>query len=170
MRGAKIPAEPCVERDMRTWLLLAWLALPALALAECPAHEGGVHVEGDRLRVEGPIRFDLYRAEIDAESMRTIDAVARRLIACPELSIEVQVHTDTRRTEQFNLRASALIAAQIRARLIAQGVPASRVAACGYGESRPLTDGGRQPWDPANTRVEWARIASAGAHACPLAQ
>lgn len=157
---------------MRTLLLGAllstsWVSWASAARAECPIANEGVFVEDARLRVVAPISFDLYAPALDPGSYPAIDAVARRMIACPDLRIEIQVHTDTRRTGAFNARASAAIAALIRDRLVAQGVPADRVAACGYGESRPITEGGRQPYDPANTRVEWIRVPDARAHRCP---
>lgn len=154
---------------MRAILLAALLSLgwSSVARAECPIANEGVFVEAARIRVVAPIAFDLYAPALDPASHPAIDAVARRMIACPDLRIEIQVHTDTRRTEAFNARASQAIAVLIRERLIAQGVPADRVVACGYGESRPITEGGRAPYDPANTRVEWIRVPDARAVRCP---
>jgi outer membrane protein OmpA-like peptidoglycan-associated protein len=152
-----------------TRILIAVLFLfPANALAQCPARGDGITVESGRLRVEGPIRFDLYAGTIDPATLHTIDAVARRLIACPDVTIEIQVHTDTRRMTSFNARASSAIAEHIRARLIERGVPAARIAACGYGESRPAA--GMENWDPLQNRVEWIRIASPAEHRCPPAE
>lgn len=170
-RAREIAADVAYDGGVRTLLLGALISLAispgAVARAECPIANEGVFVEDARLRVIAPIGFDLYAPALDPASYAAIDAVARRMIACPDLRIEVQVHTDTRRTEAFNARASAAIAALIRDRLIARGVPGDRVAACGYGESRPVTEGGRAPYDPANTRVEWVRVPDARAHRCP---
>lgn len=149
---------------MRPLMLALWL-LPSSALAQCPLRGEGVIVEDGRLRVEGPIRFDLYAGTVDPSTLATIDAVARRLNACPDVKVEIQVHTDTRRMTVFNARASAAIAEHIRARLIERGVAASRIAACGYGESRPTA--GMQGYDPRQNRVEWIRIASPAEHRCP---
>jgi outer membrane protein OmpA-like peptidoglycan-associated protein len=144
---------------------IAALASPARA---CPESGEGVLVEPASLRVRGDIRFDLYGPSLDPASHPAIDAVARRLRECPDLQVEIQVHTDTRRTQRFNARASRAIAALIRERLVAQGVRPEQVAACGYGESRPPA--GREPWSPANNRVEWVRVRSAAAHACAPAE
>lgn len=143
------------------------LALPSQVRAECPAAGEGVLVEGTQLRVASAIAFDLYGPAIDPASLPVIDAVARRMRDCLELQIEIQVHTDTRRMGVFNARQSLAIALLIRDRLIAQGVAAHRVIACGYGESRPVVEPGREPWDPRNNRVEFVRVPDARAARCP---
>jgi outer membrane protein OmpA-like peptidoglycan-associated protein len=80
----------------------------------------------------------------------------------------VQVHTDTVRVGAFNLRGSQQVAGAIRDRLIAQGVPASRVVACGYGESQPLTQQPQWQGSP-NARVVWHRIdVPMATFACPV--
>jgi OOP family OmpA-OmpF porin len=130
----------------------AWSASVASA---CPTSAEGVTVEAGRLRVDAPIRFDLYAGTLDPSALPVIDAVGRRMRACPEVALEIQVHTDTRRTEGFNMARSQVIADLIRARLVSQGIAASRLTARGYGESQP--EPGREGWDPTQTRVVWLR-------------
>lgn len=147
--------------------LVITLGLAPAAHAECRVADEGVFVEAARLRVVSPIAFDLYGPALAPASLPVIDAVARRMVSCPDLRIEIQVHTDTRRIGAFNARQSLAIATLIRERLIARGVPADRVVACGYGESRPVSEPGREGWDPRNNRVEWIRVPDARAHRCP---
>jgi outer membrane protein OmpA-like peptidoglycan-associated protein len=151
---------------MKTSMLAALvvLSVASVARAECPVSSEGVVVEASGLRVAGAIAFDLYGPSLDPAALPVIDAVARRLIACPDIHIEIRVHTDTRRATVFNARQSTAIAALIRDRLIARGVPASRVAACGLGESTPPA--GREGWDPLNNRVEWIRVPDARTARC----
>lgn len=151
---------------MRVALVLAVAASVSLwagRASACPQDGEGVVVEAGRLRVP-VIQFDLYGPSLDPASLPIIDAVARRMIACPELVIELQVHTDTRRMTAFNARQSQAIAVLIRDRLIARGVAAARVTACGLGESQPPP--GREGWDPLNNRVEWWRVGPSRAPAC----
>jgi outer membrane protein OmpA-like peptidoglycan-associated protein len=138
---------------------------PASASA-CPTTGDGVAVTDTSLVAQGPIGFDLYAPSVTPESSAALDAVARRLAACPDVAVEVQVHTDTRRMESFNARQSQSVAELVKAHLLAAGVDAERIAACGYGESQPMV--GVEPWDPVNDRVLFVRLASAAsAHACP---
>jgi OOP family OmpA-OmpF porin len=124
-------------------------------------------VRADRIE-SGRIQFDLYQGAVAPESAGIVDAVAARLRACPALQIEIQVHTDTVRTGAFNARQSQRVAEVLRERLVGSGVEASRLAACGYGESRPIV---RQvDWSPesTNARVEWHVLPGpAAAHTCP---
>ena len=55
-------------------LLVVLLSLPVSALAQCPERGDGITVESGRLRVEGPIRFDLYAGTIEPSTLHTIDA------------------------------------------------------------------------------------------------
>jgi outer membrane protein OmpA-like peptidoglycan-associated protein len=157
--GGGAGAAPAGEaRDTRS-------APPASAAPSCAATGEGVSVTDAALVADGAIGFDLYGPELAPESKGTLDAVARRLVACSDIHVEVQVHTDTRRMESFNARASQAIGELVKAHLVGAGVPAERVAACGYGESRPLA--GIEPWDPANDRVLFVRLAGeASAHVC----
>lgn len=134
----------------------------------CPHVQNGVTIEPDRLIVEGDIGFDLYAPAVAEDAWPTIDAVAARVVHCDDVRVEVQVHTSAFGMSSFNARSSTAIAEAIRARMIAQGVPEDRVAACGYGETRPIADNIGRDGRSQNERVEWARISgSADAHTCP---
>jgi outer membrane protein OmpA-like peptidoglycan-associated protein len=132
----------------------------------CPSTGDGVTVTGTAVETATPIGFDLYGPSLAPDTGPLLGAVARRLVACDTLAIEVRVHTDTRRTEAFNARQSQAIAELVKSRLVEAGVDAARLAACGYGESQPLP--GVEPWDPSNDRVLFLRVAGAAASvACP---
>lgn len=142
--------------------------VPAPELDACPQEGEGVTVLPDRVDAMERITFDLYAPALGPGAETVIGPVARRLVACPELQIEIQVHTDTRRMGSFNARQSLAIAEAIRDRLVASGVPAERLAACGYGESQPDSAEGREQWDDANNRVIFLRLpGAASAHQCP---
>ncbi len=136
----------------------------------CPEDAEGVRVAADQLLVAAPIGFDLYAGTLAPEGLSAIDAVARRLASCPEVQLEIQVHTDSMRMGVFNARSSQTIAEAIRARVIEQGVDAARVAACGYGESRPIAPNTTAEGRARNMRVEWRRVPDAAAHTCPAVE
>ena len=112
--------------------------------------------------------FDLYEGRVAPSEGRTLDALAERLRACPDRAFELQVHTDTVRMSSFNARQSRAVAAHVRQLLAERGIPEARLAACGYGESRPLQQD--PSWDgraPNNRLVVRALPGQASAHRCP---
>ena len=76
------------------------------------------------------------------------------LLAYPGLKIQVEGHTDSIGSDEYNQRPSEQRAATVRDYLVAQGVSGMSVTAVGFGKSRPVvsndTDAGRQQ----NRRVE----------------
>jgi len=127
-----------------------------------------VSVDAERLTT-APIAFDLMAGTVAPGSLAVVDAVARRLRVCADLQLEIAVHTDAMRASAFNARASQRIAEVVRDRLIAQGVDAARLAACGYGESVPNTSAPGWRAAPVNARVEWRRSSTpAAAFVCPV--
>ncbi len=132
----------------------------------CRESADGVDVRADRV-LSGPIAFDLFAGTVAPESLPTVDAVARRLRECAAVRLETEVHTEAFRTSTFNARASQRVAEALRDRLVAGGVPASRLVPCGYGESRLLTPAAGLGPRPINARVEWRRVPAASSFACP---
>lgn len=143
------------------------VAPPAPTPPSCPADAEGVRVTDEALTLNAAISFDLYAGTVAPESLPGIDAVARRLAACADLeAIEIQVHTDSMRMGAFNAQRSQVIADALRQRLIDDGVGATRVIACGYGESRPVAPNTTAEGRAQNMRVEWRRVAPS--YACPM--
>jgi len=135
--------------------------------AGCPPGLGGASVTPAGIDYAGPIGFDLYQPALAPDADRVVAEVGALLHECPALDVEVQVHTDTRRLEAFNAARSQAVADLVRAGLVHAGARAERIAACGYGESRPL-GGAIANWDPQNDRVLFVRLDHpAAGHRCP---
>lgn len=113
------------------------------------------------------LSFNLYEGRLNPESEAMIDRLADVLRACPEAHFELQVHTDPVRLSSFNRRASQQVADRIRARLVQRGIPAARLAPCGYGESQPLPDVRPSMRGTRNERLVLKRIEVAATHRCP---
>lgn len=159
----------------RLWPLLLAVALGVLlgaalargdvtapATGDCrPGAAARVLVCADRLALLDPISFDAGTATLTPESIPLVDAVAATLKAHPELlPLEVGVHTDERGAAEYNSKMSAARAQAIRQALVARGLPADRVVARGYGESKPLCSEHREACWSQNRRVELLRIAA----------
>jgi outer membrane protein OmpA-like peptidoglycan-associated protein len=98
-----------------------------------------VTIVGDRLELGEPIYFDTGKSTIKAVSFDVLDAVVDTLKRNPQLELlEVQVHTDERGADEYNLQMSDRRAFAVRSYLVMHGIAAERLQARGYGETKPL--------------------------------
>lgn len=153
--------------EWRAYTMLSWTmarphrrVVPVLPLAEVTeATPAPVEpeVEPEAITEIPQIAFFAFNsAEILPESRADLDAVARVLVAHPELGrIRVEGHTDPSGTERFNLGLSLRRAQAAAAYLVACGVPADRLVPVGYGEREPLFSNETAEGRAANRRVEF---------------
>jgi outer membrane protein OmpA-like peptidoglycan-associated protein len=100
------------------------------------------------------VLFEVNGAELQpgaqVEMLRLVDYLKRN----PDRNILIEGHTDNTGSSGYNLQLSQLRAQSVESYLVASGVPAERIRAVGYGETRPEapndTASGRQQ----NRRVE----------------
>jgi OOP family OmpA-OmpF porin len=125
---------------------------------KCPQTPAGVAVDATGCPRQGSITlegvtFELNSAQLTASSSAVLDTLARDLKKYPRLRIELQGHTDSSGSDEYNMRLSQQRADAVRAYLIAQGVPASQLVARGYGESQPIDDNTTSQGRARNRRV-----------------
>ncbi|NJL26289.1 MAG: OmpA family protein [Calothrix sp. SM1_5_4] len=70
-------------------------------------------------------------------------------------SLVIEGHTDSVGSALYNLDLSQRRAERVRLTLIELGIPAAKVKALGYGESRPIADNGNYQGRAMNRRVEF---------------
>lgn len=104
------------------------------------------------------VNFEFDKAVLLADSKLILDRVAASLIAHPEVKVEVAGHTDSDGSDAYNLKLSDRRAKSVRDYLITKGVPAARLTANGYGESRPTADNTTVEGRAENRRVELRRM------------
>ncbi len=104
--------------------------------------------DGCALEIELPgVNFEFDSARLLPSSERILDEAVEILQRHPNLRVEVQGHTDSVGSAQYNLGLSDRRAASVREYLISQGVNARNLTSRGYGQERPVasndTDEGR---------------------------
>jgi outer membrane protein OmpA-like peptidoglycan-associated protein/tetratricopeptide (TPR) repeat protein len=90
------------------------------------------------------IYYDYDEHYIREDAVTDLIALAELMADNPQVTIELGSHTDARGSAEYNERLSQRRADAAVAYLVKLGVPAARVTAKGYGESRPrnrCTDG-----------------------------
>lgn len=129
-------------------------AAGALTAAECAARtEAAVN--------ETKIRFRPGSAEIDSVSRRVLNNLTSIIGACmkrePDTRILIGGHTDAVGTEEDNLVLSNDRAANVRAALVARGLPETQLSAQGFGELQPIADNATDEGRATNRRTtfEW---------------
>jgi OOP family OmpA-OmpF porin len=106
-----------------------------------------------RLELKG-VHFKYDSAELTSEAQTILDNVAESFIAYPQdKDIEVQGHTSSEGSDNYNLRLSKARAHSVVDYLKARGVK-NKLYAKGYGESSPVAENDSEVGRARNRRVE----------------
>ena len=127
----------------------------------CPRVYQDVEVTREAIRIHQTIHFEFNRAVIRPVSFPILNTVAQVMRDYPDINVEVQGHTDSRGADEYNMRLSDERANAVREYLIQQGIPAARMTARGYGETRPIESNRTSAGRAANRRVEFVRTDAA---------
>ena len=100
------------------------------------------------------VLFDTGKYNLRSEARERLARLSGIVLAHPGLNLEVEGHTDSTGSEEFNQRLSEQRAATTRDYLIQQGLPAGNIAARGYGKSMPVADNSTVQGRQQNRRVE----------------
>jgi outer membrane protein OmpA-like peptidoglycan-associated protein len=130
----------------------------------CPRVYQDVEVTSEGIVIHQQVFFVTDRATIRPESHAILDTVAQVMRDFPDISIEVQGHTDSRGADRHNLELSQARAGSVRQYLIQQGISADRMTAVGYGETMPIEDNSTDQGRSMNRRVEFHRTDARSTH------
>lgn len=93
------------------------------------------------------VLFGYDKADLTASTESSLNKLVAILKEYPDTNIEVQGHTDSRGTDEYNMSLSQRRATSVAGYLTRNGVSSGRVTTKGYGESAPVatndTDEGR---------------------------
>lgn len=84
------------------------------------------------------VYFDFDRYVVRPDAVEVLTANAAWLKSHPGTAVLVEGHCDERGTSEYNLALGQRRAQSVRDFLLAQGIPAGRIATISYGEERPV--------------------------------
>lgn len=88
------------------------------------------------------IYYDYDKASLRTESQLVLDTVFIFFKENPDLTIEIGSHTDSRGSDTYNLKLSQARAQSVVDYLVQKGIPAERLQAKGYGETKLVNNCG----------------------------
>jgi outer membrane protein OmpA-like peptidoglycan-associated protein len=109
------------------------------------------------VKITQQIHFEYNKDKIRPESFPILDAVVEVLIKNPDISLEVQGHTDNRGGAAYNKNLSKRRAASVMKYLVTHGITPGRLTSMGYGFDRPIVDNSTEQNRALNRRVQFIR-------------
>ena len=100
------------------------------------------------------VLFDTAKYTLRPGAREKLAKVAGIILGHAGLKIEVEGHTDSIGSDEYNLKLSEERANAVRSYLVAQGINADNVTARGLGKSSPVADNANPAGRQANRRVE----------------
>lgn len=127
--------------------------------APAPAYVAPVPapVPPKKLVLEG-VNFDFDKSAIRQEDLDNIDKDVASLESWGNVNIEVAGHTDSRGSDEYNMKLSQRRVDAVRHYLVSKGIAADRLFAKGYGESQPVADNATDEGRFKNRRVELVQM------------
>jgi len=124
-------------------------------LREIPGVDVNRPSEGEiDVRLRNDVLFDVDSSELRPESRDTLRALAGNLSRYNDNVVDVEGHTDSTGTAEYNQRLSERRAASVADYLIDQGVQSGNITVYGYGEMRPRASNDNAEGRQLNRRVE----------------
>lgn len=100
------------------------------------------------------VRFGFNQSELTDNARNVLESLITQLKADNRnVFIEVQGHTDSLGTEDYNMKLGQERSDAVRRYLSENGIPLHRISTISYGETRPLTDNKSKKGRSTNRRV-----------------
>ena len=101
-----------------------------------------------------PVNLQHDRTELTAPSQATLDEIAQRLAAHPDMKVAIEGYTDDTGSEQYNRQLGQRRAEAVRDYLAQKGVPAENLEVASRGEADPVADNATPEGRAHNRRAE----------------
>jgi OOP family OmpA-OmpF porin len=103
---------------------------------------------------EASVLFDVNRTEIKSEAHPMLNEAYDILKKNPDISIEVNGHTDNIGTEEYNMKLSKKRANAVMEYFVRKGIDANRFTTKGFGFTKPVVSNDTKEGRAKNRRVE----------------
>ena len=126
-----------------------FLALAACSKKSTPSLDSGAGLSGGNLsplqqlqqdfatNVGDRVFFIVDQSNLTPEAQDTLAKQVAWLQSHPNVTVQVEGHSDERGTREYNISLSARRATAARGFLISHGIPGSRISSIAYGKERP---------------------------------
>lgn len=111
--------------------------------------------EGIVVELNDKILFGFDRSDLTADATTNLVKAIQVLEKYPDTNIEVQGHTDSKGSEDYNMNLSVRRATTVSSYLSHNGITSSRLNTKGFGESAPKYDNNTSDGQAQNRRVEF---------------
>ena len=129
---------------------------------ECPNTPKGIKVDSigcpvpipEKVSITLLVEFDFDKSMVKPQYHNDLEKVANFLKAYPKTTGELEGHTDSIGTEEYNMKLSMRRAESVKKYLVQNfGIAADRLSTVGYGESRPVASNDTAEGRQRNRRV-----------------
>lgn len=100
------------------------------------------------------IYFGFDESEVDADSMKVVEAHGAYLAERPTATVRLEGHADERGSREYNIGLGERRSQSVRQILLLQGVTSTQLSTVSYGEERPAVLGSDDEALSLNRRVE----------------
>jgi len=102
----------------------------------------------------GDVLFATGKSNLRSAAREALAKLSGILLSYPELRLDIEGHTDSTGSDEFNQKLSEQRAESVRQYLLTQGLVESRLAARGLGKTMPVADNSTSAGRTKNRRVE----------------
>ncbi len=111
--------------------------------------------EGIKVEFNEKILFAFSKSDLGDSAKNNLNKLVAILNKYPNTNIEIQGHTDSRGTDEYNMGLSLRRANAVRDYLASQGIAGARMTTRGFGESAPAYSNDTPEGMAQNRRVEF---------------
>jgi len=111
--------------------------------------------EGINVEFSEKILFGFDRSDLNASASTNLDKLATILKEYPDTDIEIQGHTDSKGSDDYNMKLSERRASSVATYLRGRGIASGRIKIKGYGETAPVASNETESGRAENRRVNF---------------
>ncbi len=124
---------------------------------KCPGTPRGAIVDKDGCWAFHGLLFDFDSDKVKSQYDPMIQNAVKVMRLNPELTVEIQGHTDSIGSDDYNQKLSERRAKSVKNELVRQGIDSRRMSAVGFGESQPVASNDTDEGRAYNRRVTYIR-------------